>query len=363
MLKEAVNELDLRLTLEAVSPWLIKDGRITEDVRKSMQDDLRGIQGDDKKADEAQKRLPNTLPLTQSSLMDVKAALLRHAKATSGDLSGIRSLRHFVPGSSLRGAWRSHLEMVLRSAHGLEESRVCDPLADAGPWRSCSDETEATKESRPVEVPYRHSCPICRLFGSTQQAGRIHIGDGRPVGPVAIGQRDHVAIDRKTGGPAQGKLFQEIVIEGMTVEVEVRIRNFEMFQLYLVALLVEELEQGKVAAGSGKSRGYGRSKLTKGSVTVRRYQLGQPANEWTGVGEQKGDAFASRYGLRPWAHRPAMAGGQWQRSTGWTWQRSLLVTDFRKEVLTAEAHAEALASLDQAPKLGERFAQAGGGGA
>jgi CRISPR/Cas system CSM-associated protein Csm3 (group 7 of RAMP superfamily) len=51
------------------------------------------------------------------------------ANAVPRHLDSIRPML-FVPGSSLRGAWRSHLEKVLRSLD--EVPKVCDPFIGSG---------------------------------------------------------------------------------------------------------------------------------------------------------------------------------------------------------------------------------------
>src|SRR5690606_18301104 len=60
-----------------------------------------------------------------------------------------------IPGSSLKGAFRSLFEAITRS---------CYPHQDAGPFRRCSE--DGTRGE---------FCPACKVFGGLGYAGRIRI--------------------------------------------------------------------------------------------------------------------------------------------------------------------------------------------
>src|SRR6266568_9273902 len=101
----------------------------------------------------------------------------------------------FLPGSSLKGVFRSHLEKVICS---LKPRVVCYPFSGSESQEadlsqrqrdyrdSCgaiftlrarqSDEERKRLEER-TDLVYADSCPACRLFGSTEFIGRIAIGD------------------------------------------------------------------------------------------------------------------------------------------------------------------------------------------
>src|SRR5947209_7330206 len=133
--------------------------------------------------------------------------LIRSGRATiSGpDMAPVLTYRNgqqevFLPGSSLKGVFRSHVEKVVGSIKPLV---ACDPfLQDAGnePRNNRGSASErmrdaltthrpscgayfdkVSKHERIKELPtdrvYRESCPTCRLFGSTSFAGRVAISD------------------------------------------------------------------------------------------------------------------------------------------------------------------------------------------
>jgi hypothetical protein len=136
---------------------------------------------------------------------------------------------------------------------------------------------------------YRELCSICRVFGHTVQAGHLRVSDAYP--PEALlgetndtEQRDGVAIDRRTGGTVPGALYTlEIVTRG-AFEGELCLRNFQIWQVGLLALALRDLSQGRVPIGFAKSRGLGQVKVTYGQLEVSYpAQIGPTAKDF---GEQ-----------------------------------------------------------------------------
>lgn len=205
----------------------------------------------------------------------------------------------FIPGSSLKGVFRSHLEKVIRT---INEPAVCVPFENAKykvnngnltspnygrvfcgnkfelrkkkehPSRIKDDQNkqwtlsnpDLTSDDAANSVVYRDSCPVCRLFGSTYFTGRVSIGDAYLVEDTDVREftepRDCVGIDRFSGGAAtaSGALFSmSVVSAGVTFELDVYLRNFEIWQLGALMLILQDLEDRIIRVGSGKSRGLG----------------------------------------------------------------------------------------------------------
>lgn len=219
-----------------------------------------------------------------------------HATIIGPDMTPVLVSRNgqrqvYLPGSSLKGVFRSHLEKVGRT---LNEGVVCDPFVkvedrarvqggrltcSASDYASvsCSDKFEM-RQKETVRVGnqnwkhskedtlgnarvYSESCPICRLFGSTSYIGRVSIGDAYLVDttnarPTEV--RDGVGIDRLTGGAANRAKFElEVVSPEVSFETEVVLRNFEIWQLGMLLLVAQDLADGLIRIGSGRSRGLG----------------------------------------------------------------------------------------------------------
>jgi CRISPR/Cas system CSM-associated protein Csm3 (group 7 of RAMP superfamily) len=261
-----------------------------------------------------------------------------------------------IPGSSLRGVFRSHCERILRtlSWHYAKERLPKKPgeepdeaeiraeyeksVAASDPLESnnksylrssgfaiqekVSDywkdemrgkEDEALKRyraSRKISgFIWDKSDPGERMWGSSQWASRVSVSEAY----LPADQKDkweellfqNVAINRFTGGAAENKLFNALAITDATFEGTIAVFGDELWMLGLIALLFKDLHDGLVRVGSGKTRGRGKVKgwLTQvevkalpGSSVAEVCSATKPAEEqvWkTWRSEMKPDAFLS----------------------------------------------------------------------
>lgn len=102
----------------------------------------------------------------------------------------------YIPGSSLKGVFRSFVEMLARSRnHNIHD-----------PW-----EFEIMKQ----EAKNCSPCIVCSIFGSTELASHIRIYDALPASntePI-IRLKTGVVIDREFRGARPGLLYTEEIIE------------------------------------------------------------------------------------------------------------------------------------------------------
>lgn len=177
------------------------------------------------------------------------------AQVSGLDMAWVRVFRNgreevYLPGSSLKGVLRSHAERIART---LKPEAACDPFAAISCGRILDDKRPETPEA------YRSACLICKLFGCTWFAGRLATTDAYAVGvPPEPVQRDGVGIDRFTGGAAHRAKFElEVITEG-TFVTTLHLRNFELWQLALLGFVLQDLADGLIRIGMGKSRGLGK---------------------------------------------------------------------------------------------------------
>jgi len=242
------------------------------------------------------KRLVNearfTLVLETAGPVLVKSG---HASISGPDMTPVRTYRNgdwqpYLPGSSLKGVIRSHVEKVARTLNPVPGA-VCNPflrlrhediredgsqlLCDSYPHVFCGEKLHVReaveqppglshwrRDTTPLnsETAYAESCPVCRLFGSTSFIGRVSIGDAYLTGNgiARTELRDGVGIDRLTGGAAHGAKFDlEAVASGVRFAADVVLRNFECWQLGALLLIIKDLKDGLIRIGSGRSRGLG----------------------------------------------------------------------------------------------------------
>jgi CRISPR-associated RAMP protein (TIGR02581 family) len=224
-----------------------------------------------------------------------------HASVSGPDMTPVRTYRNgrwevFIPGSSLKGVIRSHAEKIVRT---IRPGVACNPFLMARDARdnfgevACGDKFERRekdlKERVGTETAYADSCPICRLFGSTEFIGRASVNDAY----LAQGQserrelRDGVGIDRLTGGASDKAKFElEAVSSGTIFTGELQARNFECWQLGLLLAVLMDMEEGMVRVGGGRSRGFGAVKARIKELEIHHFgvQGGRPAEEVWGLG-------------------------------------------------------------------------------
>lgn len=214
-----------------------------------------------------------TLTLTPVDPILIKSG---YATVMGADMTPVVTQRHgetqvFLPGSSLKGVFRSHAERIART---IKDGIVCIPYQDqrdAGNYSDvfCGNKFRLRRRFGVVfsnQEFYHDSCPACRLFGSTDFIGRFAISDAYLTNPEdqQIERRDGVGIDRFTGGAAHGAKFELEVVTSGAFQTKVHLRNFEIWQLGMVAAVLKDFQDELIRIGSGKSRGLGK---VKGAVT------------------------------------------------------------------------------------------------
>lgn len=245
-----------------------------------------------------------TLRITTTGPLLIKSG---QATISGPDMTPVLTFRNgqyevFLPGSSLKGVFRSHLEKIICS---LKPRVACYPF-------TVGKETEADiiqrqrdyrdscgtilQKEHASHTVYAKSCPACRLFGSTAFIGRVAISDAYLVSPSAKEQRDGVGIDRLTGGASHGAKFElEVVSTGATFETDIHLRNFEIWQLGMLFVVIQDMEDELIRIGSGRSRGLGkvtaslsneeRNGRPAGVVISSIRESAEPGNELWGLGK------------------------------------------------------------------------------
>lgn len=174
-------------------------------------------------------------------LLICKSAATDQAQPTRGN--GFESLRRgssfVIPASSWKGVLRSRFEYILRTV-GV---------------KACESSTETCGV-----------CPACTVFGGVSSAGSddparrglLVFHDSLFGGTEQ--KRDHVAIDRFTGGGRDHALFWESVVIDSTEPILLRIDTLTQVPNWIGPLLwmaIRDLDAGLIGIGSGTTRGNG----------------------------------------------------------------------------------------------------------
>ena len=177
----------------------------------------------------------------------------------------------FIPGSSLKGTFRSFTEKVLRT---VSADWACEPFPSSPGYcgRRLGDKDDPA-------VIYRSSCRACKIYGNTRLRGRLSFTDAFPEGEVKTETRYGVAISRLTNAVAVGPFDIEVLVQGK-FKTSLVLENFEVWQLGLVALTLQALNDGLVKIGFGKNRGFGEVSVDVAKAVVemaKRTALSQDA--------------------------------------------------------------------------------------
>ena len=214
----------------------------------------------------------------------------------------------FLPGSSLKGVFRSYFEKICRTLRS-GTAIVCLPYKEypqGGTEISCGAMFQHRRDQEKAEAlpkdilndksenVYRYSCPACRMFGSTYFIGRCSVGDAYLQKYVEPEVRPGVAIDRQCGKVAQGPFDYQALTSG-TFDTTVTIRNFELWMLGAWGYLLQDLQDGLIRIGAHKSRGMGTVKAKVKQMQLHYYQ--NPDEQVRGLGELATDTEVKQYGL------------------------------------------------------------------
>ncbi|GBC92721.1 hypothetical protein HRbin15_01198 [bacterium HR15] len=186
------------------------------------------------------------------------------ALPTATDLPVMRTPegKPFIPGSSLRGALRSHIERIVRTFEpdAGNGKGACNPTRPQE-WCLPSEERKRLEDAQ----VYERSCRVCRVFGSPWLASRVRLRDlylAECVADLKPELRDSVAIDREKESVAN-KFDFEALPAGARFHMEIVAENLNPAELGLLLVAIRELERGEILLGGFKGRGLGRVCLQK----------------------------------------------------------------------------------------------------
>ncbi|MGQ9654825.1 MAG: RAMP superfamily CRISPR-associated protein [Thermodesulfobacteriota bacterium] len=200
----------------------------------------------------------------------------------------------YIPGSSLKGVVRGFVEKALRTLDRQDSWQwACPTFPDER--ESCAKKLEKEERS---EAVYKRSCGACRIFGHTRLKGRVSFTDLFPVDGIKMEVRYGVAISRLSHAVAHGPFEMEVAVSG-TFEGHLVLENFEVWQLGLVALALESMNQGLVKVGFGKNRGFGEVAVQVPEMWLDEVALGANATVWRSLAAFLDEEQAKSYNLFP----------------------------------------------------------------
>lgn len=172
-------------------------------------------------------------------------------------------MRWVIPGSSLRGVFRSWMTRLA----AREGKNVSDSAKDFQEQGSMTFDAlgwggkTGKERQRLVDEPESVECPILQLFGSRYAKGRLHIADTYAATPAEDARhtqkRMHIAVDRFSGGASEGVLFKNSVLIDPTLEFPCSIALVRPCEdeIRWLAQTLKALDMGLIRIGSSKASG------------------------------------------------------------------------------------------------------------
>ncbi len=177
--------------------------------------------------------------------------------------------RPFIPGSSLKGAFRAAVERLVPNIPHLRTCGLGDASdACANRLREELKDRRNIPEGELLTILDRILCDTCRTFGSTHLASVALFHDApvsevwRTLPEVPTQVRDGVGIDRDSERAREGIKYDfEVVPPQTSFDFALTLENPTEHDLGLVALGLQEFIGGMIPLGGIRSRGLGRCHL------------------------------------------------------------------------------------------------------
>jgi len=186
--------------------------------------------------------------------------------------------RPFIPGSSMKGAFRSAVERVALSLPGLRSCQLSKGVDPECPTMNASEDDDLAADEEKQLENLQKLCHTCRLFGAPKLAGKTRFSDLSVIAATWAGLtevRDGVGIDRDSERAMdQIKYDYEVVPSGTEFDFRLVVENPDAIQkeLGLIAVGLRELAAGMIPLGGIRTRGLGRCKLE--GLTIHHLSFG-----------------------------------------------------------------------------------------
>ncbi|MEA5619867.1 RAMP superfamily CRISPR-associated protein [Cronbergia sp. UHCC 0137] len=209
-----------------------------------------------------------------------------------------RSLTFVLPGSSIKGAFRFQAERIIRTVCPSLINRNVDfldqievPLVNElfGTRAKAKKETKKGIGSLFIDDCYANIPITPSAWGNMEAA--TNENDLRKALDNAnlqnVQQAFHVAVDRWTGGAADGMLYSNLELMKinwkpiyLTLDID-RISNNKLPAISLLLLCLRDLVDGRIPLGYGTNRGMGSIKVN--SIVIKGDNLESDLKEFTNV--------------------------------------------------------------------------------
>lgn len=193
----------------------------------------------------------------------------------------------YIPGSSLKGVFRSTATTIVRSRNmkacsGLSRE-TCMDLEDVVTEKAegklgdvIRNYLQGNESKKGMELFFKNACILCKIFGAPSYTGKVTFSDAYPIGnngellPFSFDSKTGIAIDRRTGTVYRGALYTvEYVRPGTSFRFSIQCINLPNYAQGLLAVVMGMIQAGDVKIGGLKTRGMGGIRFEKLFIRAR----------------------------------------------------------------------------------------------
>lgn len=185
----------------------------------------------------------------------------------------------FLPGASLRGAIRSQAERIARTLVNLRVDNEDDflihcpapnPFVTQGNKQNGIESSAARiRRQAPDRRTNADSYDLSeQLFGSVDWGSRLAVEDAPLVNNPIWKKLDFVAIDRFTGGAADGAKFDAYALWQPRFQCRLHLEAPQDWEIGWLLYVLKDLIDGRVPVGFGAAKGFGDVQLENLKLTL-----------------------------------------------------------------------------------------------
>jgi len=179
----------------------------------------------------------------------------------------------YIPGSSLKGIFRSTIEYILKSL-GIY---TCMLARNS----SCSNASSAIlnasreRDDERIRKEIKNLCIACKIFGGQSYASNVLMSDCVPIDSTAVkfDIAPGTAINRRDGTTIRGALFTlEHINPGSLFDFQIKIDNLPNYLIGLLFKVIYLINKNIILIGGKKRAGLGQVHLRIDKIEVKKLE-------------------------------------------------------------------------------------------
>lgn len=183
----------------------------------------------------------------------------------------------YIPGSSLKGIFRSTVEYLLTSIG----EKVCETYDNRSrcfmAGKQILDENRSHNYNELINA-IKNLCGACKIFGGHNYSSHIFISESIPIDTASVGFdiSPNIAVNRRDATAIKGGLFTlEHINPNSRFNFQIQINNLPNYLIGLVFKVIYLINNGIVLVGGNKRAGLGHIFITLDKIDFRFVKEGK----------------------------------------------------------------------------------------